>query len=58
MDFYLVTTPVEQVTTDRLLEFFEEQQEIWHDVSRRWVEFRKFDRAPRDGHPAVTSDSR
>lgn len=58
MDFYLVTTPADQVTNDRLREFFDEQQDIWHDVSARWVEFRKLDRAPHADHPAATSDYR
>ncbi|HEU5476033.1 MAG TPA: SLATT domain-containing protein, partial [Actinophytocola sp.] len=52
MDFYLVTTPADQVSLDRLREFFDQQQEIWNDVSRRWLEFRKLDRTPREVHSA------
>lgn len=44
MDYYIVTTPSVNLERDRLNKFFGEQQEIWADVSRRWVEFRKIDR--------------
>jgi hypothetical protein len=43
MDYYIVTTPVSDLDVDRLRKFFEEQQEIWNDVSRRWVDFRRTD---------------
>jgi hypothetical protein len=46
MDYYLVTTPAVDLRRDRLDAFYAEQQELWADVSRRWVEFRKHDRAP------------
>jgi hypothetical protein len=48
MDFYLVRTPTDQLDDARLEQFFTEQQVIWADVSRRWNEFRKLDRGPRD----------
>ena len=41
MDYYIVTTPTTGLELDRLREFFDEQQDIWHDVSRRWVDFRR-----------------
>lgn len=50
MDYYLVTTPDAELSRDRLDEFFEEQQAIWSDVSRRWIEFRKLDREPAGEH--------
>jgi hypothetical protein len=46
MDYYLVTTPAADLRRDRLDAFYAEQQDLWADVSRRWVEFRKHDRAP------------
>ena len=46
MDYYLVTTPDADISQDRLGEFFKAEQEIWSDVSRRWIEFRKVDRTP------------
>jgi hypothetical protein len=46
MDYYLVTTPVAELRLDRLDAFYAEQQDLWADVSRRWVEFRTHDRAP------------
>lgn len=49
MDFHLVSTPVDDLTPNELRGFFDEQQEIWADVSRRWVGFRKLDREPGQG---------
>ncbi|UOZ07972.1 SLATT domain-containing protein [Amycolatopsis sp. WQ 127309] len=46
MDYYLVTTPTADLRRDRLDGFYAEQQDLWAEVSRRWVEFRKHDRAP------------
>ncbi|WP_326944580.1 SLATT domain-containing protein [Amycolatopsis sp. NBC_01307] len=46
MDYYLVTTPAADLRRDRLDGFYAEQQDLWAEVSRRWVEFRKHDRAP------------
>ena len=46
MDYYIVTTPAADLELDRLRGFFDEQQDIWHDVSRRWVEFRRADQSP------------
>jgi hypothetical protein len=52
MDYYLVTTPEADISRDRLHEFFKAQQEIWNDVSRRWIEFRKLDQIqPTGGIP-------
>jgi hypothetical protein len=41
IDFLLVAGKSEQLTQERLQGFFVEQQLIWADVSRRWVEFRR-----------------
>jgi hypothetical protein len=49
MDFHLVSTPAADLTHHELRGFFDEQQEIWADVSRRWVGFRKLDREPGQG---------
>ncbi len=54
MDFYLVTTPADQVSAECLREFFDEQQLIWGDVSRRWIEFRKLDRTLGENSPTQT----
>jgi hypothetical protein len=52
MDYYLVLTPEADLTQQRLDEFFKAQQEIWNDVSRRWIEFRKLDQTqPTGGIP-------
>jgi hypothetical protein len=45
IDYYLVVTPATDLSRDALQEFFERQQDIWADVSRRWIEFRKIDHA-------------
>lgn len=49
MDYYLVTTPETEVSKAQLDEFYAEQRDIWADVSRRWIEFRKLDRPPQVG---------
>jgi hypothetical protein len=51
IDYYLVVTPSADVTREKLDEFFEEQQAVWSDVSRRWIEFRKIDRPPQGEQP-------
>ena len=45
MDYYLVTTPAADLEPSRLSAFFDDQQFIWQDVSRRWIDFRKLDRS-------------
>src|SRR5262245_22567895 len=40
MDYYLMVTPSDSVERDALDRFFAQQQVIWADVSRRWIEFR------------------
>jgi hypothetical protein len=58
MDYYLVMTPGADLDRDRLLRFFVDQQEVWHDVSRRWIDFRKLDPAqPGGAPPAPTLDT-
>lgn len=49
MDFHLVSTPTDDLTLLQLKDFFEQQQDIWADVSRRWLGFRKLDREPGQG---------
>jgi hypothetical protein len=50
MDYYLVATPTDALENTKFAEYFQEQQVIWADVSRRWVEFRKLDAGP--GQPS------
>lgn len=49
MDFHLVATPAAELTLEQLREFFEVQQSIWDETSRRWLGFRKLDREPHPG---------
>jgi hypothetical protein len=46
IDYHLVSTPSTELRHDHLKQFFAVQQTIWDDVSHRWIEFRKLDRAP------------
>jgi hypothetical protein len=43
MDYYLVATPAADLDRDHLHRFFTDRQDIWNDVSRKWIEFRKLD---------------
>jgi hypothetical protein len=55
MDYYLVTTPTSEIQKPELERFFRGQQDIWSDVSKRWIEYREADRVPkgqRDGQIA------
>jgi hypothetical protein len=52
MDYYLVTTPAADLEPGRLRAFFADQQDVWQDVSRRWVEFRKLDQSQPGGAQA------
>jgi hypothetical protein len=54
MDYYLVITPAAEFETAGLDKFFEHQQALWSDVSRRWIEFRKLDQ-PDHGEPPPAS---
>jgi hypothetical protein len=49
MDYYLTVTPSDAVGREALDRFFAEQQLIWSDVSRRWIEFRALDTAQPGG---------
>jgi hypothetical protein len=40
MDYYFVTTPADGLSKQQLDLFYAEQQLIWADASRRWVQFR------------------
>ncbi|TYB39864.1 SLATT domain-containing protein [Micromonospora sp. AP08] len=51
IDYLLVTDPSEQVARERLDGFFTDQQQIWADVSRQWVEFRRQGDAQQPGTP-------
>ncbi len=51
MDYYLVTTPSAEFSRDMLDRFFADQQAIWRDVSRRWVEFRRLERPATEAGP-------
>jgi len=48
IDFLLVAGRPEDVAPERLQQFFDEQQAIWSDTSRRWVEFRRTSQAEDD----------
>jgi len=52
MDYYIVTTPSTELDKEILHDFFMQQQAVWNDVSRRWVEFRKLDRSPQSDRGA------
>lgn len=43
LDYYLSKTPPDQVATEQLDHFFETYQELWNDVSQRWLEQRHSD---------------
>jgi hypothetical protein len=43
IDYYLAVTPPDAVEREMLDRFFADQQLIWNDVSRRWIEFRSLD---------------
>jgi hypothetical protein len=57
MDYYLVMTPGADLDRDRLLRFFADQQDVWHDVSRRWIDFRKLDQAQPGSAPPSALDT-
>lgn len=52
MDYYLMVTATGTEERARLDAFFADQQRVWADVSRRWVEFRALDTVPPAGRPA------
>ena len=56
MDFYLVTTGSDELSRDRLRDFFVDQQAIWSDVSRRWIEFRRIEQPQNEQLPIVSSN--
>jgi hypothetical protein len=49
MDYYLMVTPSDKVKREALDRFFAQQQLIWSDVSRRWIEFRALDASQPSG---------
>jgi hypothetical protein len=49
IDFYLVATPSAEFGHEALERFFADQQEVWREASRRWVEFRKLEQPAADG---------
>jgi len=56
MDYYLVTNAAD-LDRDRLNGFFADQQDIWQDVSRQWIEFRKQDQLQPGGTPLLDGKS-
>jgi Protein of unknown function (DUF4231) len=50
MDYYLVTTPTGEMRRAALERFFREQQDIWSDVSKQWIEYRRPERIA-EGQP-------
>ena len=46
LDYYLVATPTDELSRDKLQEFFDRHQVVWAEASRQWVEFRRLDRPP------------
>lgn len=50
-------TPEADLSQDRLDNFFKADQEIWSDVSGRWIEFRKLGKS-RTQFPAATTVTR
>lgn len=54
IDYHVITTSPDDLSTEQLKEFFLEQQAIWADVSRRWIEFRKLDQ-PSQGDQATSN---
>ena len=48
MDYYLVTTPKAEARKADFDRFFREQQKIWAETSRRWIEYRRLDPAAQD----------
>jgi hypothetical protein len=57
MDYYLVTTPAADLDRDRLRRFFADQQNIWCDVSRQWIEFRKLDQPQSAGAASLDAST-
>lgn len=56
LDYYLTVTPPDSVSRKDLDHFFAEQQTIWNDVSRRWVEFRGQDTQQSSGRVNMPND--
>jgi hypothetical protein len=52
IDYYIIMTPPDNLSTEKLKESFLEQQAIWSDVSRRWIEFRKLDQSSQSDQAA------
>jgi hypothetical protein len=46
LDYYIVATPTDELSRERLQEFFDRHQAAWAEAGRQWVEFRKLDRPP------------
>ncbi len=45
IDYYVVLAGETDLKRERLDSFFQRQQQIWADVSKRWIEFRKLERS-------------
>jgi hypothetical protein len=57
MDFYLVTTCPAEMTRERLGQFFEDQQNIWAEVSGRWLVGHRAVQFSHDNDPGATFGS-
>jgi hypothetical protein len=58
IDYYLAVTPSNAVEREALDRFFSDQQLIWSEVSRRWVEFRALDSSQPSAPPGSNSGDR
>jgi hypothetical protein len=55
IDYYLTVTPSDAVEREALDRFFADQQLIWNEVSRRWIEFRALDASQPSLRPGSNS---
>lgn len=55
IDYYLTVTSPEAISRDAVDRFFADQQLIWNDVSRRWIEFRSLGASPSGAGPDAQS---
>lgn len=58
IDYHLVSTSADQTTRDQLDQFFADQQQIWADVSRQWVEYRRTGDVSQSGIATLPSTGR
>ncbi|WP_203935003.1 DUF4231 domain-containing protein [Virgisporangium ochraceum] len=58
IDYHLVATAADETTRENFDQFFADQQQIWADVSRQWVEFRRIGDSFQPGIPASPPTAR